>query len=92
MQYMWCTFNTCNICVIYLLEQNLCQVQCSGKEETPFKGQKESKKGDHRKGNVILANKYFTLPRQDFNNNAKFTLSELPTNAKQVTEKTVKEN
>ena len=41
--------------------------------------------------NAILADKRFTLRRHDFNNNAKFTLIEMLTNIKQVTNETVKE-
>ena len=76
--------------VIHLLKLDLCNVQYVGKSETAFNICLNSLRKDVKDPNALPADKHFTLPGHDFNNNAKFSLIEMLTKSNQVITETLK--
>ena len=60
--------------VLHLLECNLCKIQFVGKSETPFNIRLSNHRKDFKDPSALPADKHFTLPEHNFNNNAKYTL------------------
>ena len=83
--------NCKSIFLIYLLECNICNIQYVGKSDTTFNICLNNHIKDVKDPNALPADKHFTLPRHDFNKNAKFTLIEKLTNTNKVATETQKE-
>ena len=77
--------------LIYLLECNICNIQYVGKSETTCNIRLNNHRKDVKDPKALLADKYFILPGNDFNKNAKFTLIEKLTHTNKVATETLQE-
>ena len=77
--------------LIYLLACNICNIQYVGKSETTFNIRLNNHRKDVKDSNALPADKHFTLPGNDFNKNARFTLIEKLANTNKVVTETLRE-